>query len=278
MQVNKWKRSVLIAGIAAFLTVSDVRADVIWEPYEDEFYWEHVEEMNYVNRVYIANGPDGKVIMYESPLSNRQVTVWENGAEAYISFTYTDRDGIVWGVYDEGSINGWVPMEYMVVRYDSLSFQEEYADRIETEYDGLGSECSGEEIYLFSYPGSDRYGTITLQGDYYPEWSSVFVDEEGRKWGHISYYYGIKDRWLCIDDRMADYAALYPNGGPDRAGEIVPYESTGSRIVPGGTQMSQGIMSKGMILITIVIVVAVAAVTAVLLILLKRKKKEMDTE
>ena len=269
---------ILIIAAGTGLTEMEVRADVLWEPYGNEFYREHMEDMTHVERVYIANGPDGKVITYESPLINREVETWDNGTAEYILFTYEDENRVVWGVYEDGSTTGWVPMEYMVARYDSLSFQEEYAEKIESEYGRLGEGLDGEEIYLWSYPGADNYTMIILQGDYYPEWSAIFVDEEGRRWGHISYYYGLRDKWLCLDDRAADYAALYPNGGPDRVGEIEPYVSTGTRIVPGGIQMSQGIMSKGMIVITIIIVVAVVVVTAVLLVLLKRKKVNIHHE
>ncbi|MBP3319112.1 MAG: cell wall anchor protein, partial [Ruminiclostridium sp.] len=40
-------------------------ADVIWEPYDDDFWEEHKGEMVYHNRGYLANGPDGFVTLYE---------------------------------------------------------------------------------------------------------------------------------------------------------------------------------------------------------------------
>ena len=71
-----------------FCTIS-VRADVIWEP-QDDFYEKHRSDCTHVGRQFIADGPDGKVILYKSPESVKEVATWENGYKVWISFTYED--------------------------------------------------------------------------------------------------------------------------------------------------------------------------------------------
>ncbi|MDE6169306.1 MAG: hypothetical protein K2G28_12715, partial [Acetatifactor sp.] len=127
------------------LWAMSVRADVIWEPM-DSFYEKHSSECTYVNRQFTAKGPDGKVILYKSPILPEQVAVWENGYQAYISFTYKDSHGIVWGIFEgENGMTGWMPMAYMEAVYDSISFQEEFEDEIQDHIGELDESCMGEE-------------------------------------------------------------------------------------------------------------------------------------
>ena len=127
---------VFTALICYMLLSIPVKADVIWEPF-DSFYEAHADECEYMGRFFTANGPDGKVILYKSPELPEVVAEWENGHKAYIHFTYRDQSGILWGIYDDYQDTvGWVPMDYMEVIYDSISFHEEHSAQI-TERSGL---------------------------------------------------------------------------------------------------------------------------------------------
>ncbi len=266
--MKKWMG--LLGSLVCFMLFGiSAKADVIWEPYEDSFYRNHWEECEHVNRSYRANGPGGEVILYESPESAKEITHWENGTSGYISFTYTDADGIVWGVYNNGDVSesGWMPMEYMVVVYDSISFAEEFDDVI-VEENGTLDNVNYEEMYFYSWPGAEQAVIMDITG-YVPEYYRTFVDEEGRKWGNVSYHYGIRDHWVCLDAPVAEFDELWPDGAPQRGGEVTEPEDAGKRIVPENENVNK-------VPFVILMVGVVVVVTAVLLVVLKRsiKKKQ----
>lgn len=249
MKKWKWFLGGMICCICCMLYVFPAKADVIWEP-EDSFYQKHASDCTYVNRVFTANGPDNVVLVYQSPELPIVVERWENGNTEWISFTYKDSDGIVWGY-----CRGWMPMEYMEVVYDSISFAEEYADQITKDPGELGNEYLGKEIYCWGYPGAENGYTMTLGSDYTPSYSGVFTDEEGNIWGSVGYYFGRKNFWICIDKPEVDYEQLYPNGGPQRGssdkaqGTVTAQESNRSgdeeRLAPAGEGADAGSTSSG---------------------------------
>ena len=249
-----------LCSTPCFLTA---RADVIWEP-QDTFYEQHASECVYVNRWFTADGPDGVVMLYKSPLLPEVVDTWDNGHEAFIAFTYEDEDGVVWGI-NEGRETGWMPMDYMKVVYDEVSFKEEYGYQIRPETGTLEDQYAGEEVYFWNYPGAAEGNSITIEGDM-PQYNGVFTDEKGHEWGKVGYYYGYKNVWVCLDDPKGDYGELYPQGGPERgdsAGQLTDdrEDVDGSdRIVPKTDQ--------GAVMIVVVMVLAVALGTAVLLLVL----------
>ena len=258
------------------------RADVIWEP-EDSFYASHAGECTYVNRQFTANGPDGTVIVYKSPVLAEVVDTWENGHRVSITHVYRGSDGIEWGIYDDYKGKcGWVPMDYMKVVYDGISFEEEYKTEIQDKKGELDSKYLDTDIYFWDYPGSDAFIQITAR-DHMPQYNEVFTDESGYTWGNVGYYYGVKNYWVCIEKPGADYAGLYPEGGPkrgetdddlakdqkrgqmDSSGEPIGEGAGTDRIVPkkDGRTMA----------VTLAMVAAVVSVAAVLLWLLNKGKK-----
>lgn len=272
---------VLIGCISCALSV---RADVIWEP-EDSFYQEHASECTYVNRWFTANGPDGKVILYQSPEMPIETGSWENGYQAYIAFVYTDSDGIEWGIYDnDAKLSGWVPMAYMEVVYDSLSFQQEHSGEI-TEQSGELECKDGEEIYLWKYPGAEDFQTFESQ-EYPPSYHGVYEDAEGHRWGHVGYYFGIKDKWVCIDRPGAEFAALYPEGAPgaEQKGGMEDSEKADSdKENPGGdnSRETERIVPKRngrVVTIAVVMVAAVVLGTAALLVIMKKRQPGKQEE
>lgn len=265
---------VLLAGW--LLCAVSVRADVIWEP-EDSFFREHTSECTYVNRLFSANGPDGIVILYKSPELPEEVCTWENGFQAFISHVYKDSRGIEWGIYDDyhGMI-GWMPMEYMELVYDSISFREEHRAEIAKEKGALDGVSQGEGIYFWKYPGSENCYTVTVE-DHAPEYSSVYVDGDGNRWGNVGYYYGRKDAWVCIDQPMADYAQLYPGETP-RGEEMADASDDLQSEQPNATdRKSERIVPKPdnrIVAVTVLMVVLVMTATAGLLVLLKKAGKK----
>ncbi len=266
-----------------FCTIS-VRADVIWEP-EDDFYENHRSECTHVNRQFIAAGPDGVVILYKSPESDKEVATWENGYQTWISFTYEDGQGIVWGFpsgWEEKS--GWVPMEYMKVVYDSISFMEEHRNRIEEQSGRLDESYKDDIVYYWKYPGSADGGSINMQDwEYTPDYSSVYTDEEGRSWGYVGYFYGYRGVWICLDNPTAEYEELYPNGALQvemKDNDEIKEESQSEEIQNGENQTVENLNTERIkpqtnhriIVVVIVLVAVVVLVTIALLVMLKKRK------
>ncbi len=252
----KKKICVLLAGICVIISPLQVQADLIWEPRQDSFYAEYADQCVYENSTYIANGSQGNVTVYESPDDLKEVDVWENGKSVYISFLYTDEEGEHWGIYDNGDVNqsGWIRIEDMVKRYSAGSFAEEFQDRI-VEEEGELDSTGLSEAYFWTYPGSKDYNSMNIAGFNAPQYHSVFVDEEGHKWGNIGYYYGRKNVWICLDAPVATFEELYPEGAPKRGALlegteevivgtenvklVLPGEQTSSTENPQSTQEPQ---------------------------------------
>ena len=202
--------SLLLALIFVLALAPAVRADVIIEP-EDSFFWDHRGECVRVERPYYADGPENVAVVYRSPESSAVVERVKNGEVLWIDYVYADENGISWGLCDyyspEEHWTGWIPMDYLLLKYDETAFREEFADRI-LEETGTLTE-SGAEVRFWSYPGSDYATPFAVEGDYAPEYFETFTDDAGRKWGHIGYHMGIRDVWVCLDDPTADYQTLY---------------------------------------------------------------------
>lgn len=223
-----------ITGIFAvmvcwILCMLPVRADLIWEPYDDNFYTKNRESCQYINRNYTADGPGNKVIVYKSPENPTVLETWENGHVAHIYYTWTDKSDTVWGMYNnwETDETGWVPMAYMDVVYDYICFEEEFGDSIVEETIAIPGEYAKKSIRGWSYPGAETCLEISMPDneENMPQCSKGFVDEEGRKWGYIGYFQGIRNIWVCLDNPVADIDTLYPESLPLR-GEQMSEEST----------------------------------------------------
>lgn len=253
--------SILSTLLCCMLFVLPVQADLIWEP-DNYFYNHHASDCTYVNRRFTANGPDGVVIVYKNPESAQVITQLDNGFQTHISYTYTGADGITWGIYEDGDKTGWLPMDYMQVVYDSISFREEHAAEIVSESGALKSEYRNKEIYLWKYPGSEEFYTIQ-EADSMPSYDSVYLDGENRCWANVNYYFGYRDVWICIDQPTADFTTLFPAGAPPKDTTQTTNTSAAKRIVPKQNTTA--------VSLTVILVLAVVLVTAGLLLKLKKK-------
>ncbi len=221
------KKKMFIFGMAAVwcLNMLPVQADVIWEP-RSPFYEEHADECVYEDRSYFAVGIDGKVDVYVSPENATIVDTLESGKKVTISFVYTAPDGIQWGVvenFQDETKTGWVPMDYMDVIYDNISFTEEFGENIVEESGMLPEECVGKTIQAWPYPSAFEASELTMPDtvDAMPQYSETFVDEKGLKWGYIGYFQGMRDFWVCLDNPTGTLEELYPTGMPVRGLEYI---------------------------------------------------------
>lgn len=264
---------VFFAVVACFmLWVLPVRADVIWEPYDDDFYMEHRDECEYINRVYAADGPEDKVIVYKSPENPTVVETWENGRNARIYYIWRDENGNSWGIYEdyENDKTGWMPMEYMDVVYDYICFEEEFGESIVEETVSIPGEYVKKSIFCWSYPGAETYVEIPMpeyEADM-PQCHKTYVDEAGRKWGYIGYFRGTRNKWVCLDNPVADAVALFPDGLPER--EVQEVEETDA---PADTERIAPAGNNGIIGLIVCLVIGVTGATGGALVKLKKSRK-----
>lgn len=265
------KRMVRICAmilLAALLVPMSVRADVIYEPFND-FYEENRDTCTYVGRSYTTNGPNGTVTLYRSPANPGVEKTYSNGIALYVSYTYQTADGILWGCCDnwDDDVTGWAPMEYLELIYDEQSFTEEYGDQFTPVQITLdAAELTGKTVYFWEYPGSCDHIAVELSADYRPDFQESYIDGNGVQWLRCGYFMGIRGKWINLNDPTADYETLFPDAGEETAPtetELIITEQA-VEIKPAG---------KSEKIIVIVAVAAVVAITAVMLVLLKKKQK-----
>ena len=252
----------LLALVLLLALTPAVSADVIFEP-QDSFYWEHRGECIRTERCYFADGPENVAVVYRSPESAAVVVRVKNGLELWISYTYEDENDVVWGYCEnyEESWSGWIPMDYLLLKYDSICFREEFADRITGESGAL--TASGGEVRFWNYPGSEDAVAFAVEGDYAPEYQETFLDDAGRKWGYIGYHMGIRDVWVCLDAPTADYLTLYAEHEPQQV----------THPVKDITDQPVEIKPQGMSLNGILAAVCVIAILSGGFLWMTRKKK-----
>lgn len=203
---------VLSALFLCLLAVPAVYADSIVLPDGDPFFARYGDDCEYLQRTYTANGPDGYVSLYKSPLSTQVRENIANGETLYCSSLYTDASGVQWGgvwrsTWNENDpLRGWVRLSDCVVVPDYLSFAEAHESEF-FPYDGGYDQILREagRVVLWEYPGSG----VVVQDDMDTTWvsdgpgnyiSQCYEDSDGRVWGYISYLYGYRNVWLCLSD------------------------------------------------------------------------------
>lgn len=252
----------LILVLSALLAFcAPARADVLWEP-DNNFYVKHYDQCEYIGRQYYANGDEGFITLWDAPEGTRVVHQFQNGFTLWVYYQYEDwACAVVWG--DEGEISGWAPMENFVLKYDYLSFAEEYADEIHP-YDGQfeGYAGAAAEIVFYEYPGAPAPKDVweaaeildQLTGTGYID--STFTDEDGRTWGYVAYLFGTRNLWFCLDE-------------PD--GRDFPVRQVGTPELIAAQEPT--LPARGYVPYIVSGVLVVAAVAAAAVLLTRRKKK-----
>ena len=101
------------------------RADVLWEP-NNSFYERHADECQYLGRSFYANGAEGYITLWDAPGGYLVKGQFSNGFILWVYYQFEDWVyAVVWG--DEGEISGWAPLADFALKYDDISFAEEYA-------------------------------------------------------------------------------------------------------------------------------------------------------
>ena len=264
----------LCAALVTALTGTAL-ADVIYEP-ADEFYFSHAEECGHVNRAFYADAPSGSLKYFGKP-GGRATGSFENGTEVYVSATYTAKDGTEWGfaeVFEDGE-GGWARMDELLLKYDSRSFHEEFSSQFR---DGEDLDIRDTGAVFWTYPESGEIAVVFAPGegpnpDEPLPVSQVWTDEEGRDWGLVGYYYGIRDRWVCLSDPADEEIAPVSR-------QTLPDWGSASQDDPAGPSPSPDVIvdpeppaSHALTYVLVAAgIVAVAAIVALQVISQRRKK------
>ena len=187
-------KMVMFVCIAVFVLVHPLSAsaDVIFEP-ENNFYERHSDECSYFDRSCLA-GAD--TYLWDAPNLVTGDRKAQEGEKIYISFVYTDKDGIEWGLAE--SLDKWVLMADLYLEYGTPEFMEEHSDQI---YEGNPYLLSDGTVFVsWSYPESGYIdqADASVMDDY--EITTFYTDPDGRLWGYTAYMYGTRDVWICLSD------------------------------------------------------------------------------
>ncbi len=234
------------------------RADLLYYP-EDDFQSTH--RCDYLNQGYIANGSGDSVTVYASPESNVVRGHIPNGQGMCIYYLYTDERDIQWGFVESQEATGWIPMVYLVRSYDGDCFLEEFAERLVYPDEWQTMELP-ETVYLWDYPGDGYAYEETVEAEHPLHYGISFTDDAGRVWAYIHLEYGIRDKWVCLDDPDADYEELYAELPPQTVTPPTAPEHPAVEITPGGISLGGVLAGVGVL----------AAVCLGFLVLTRKKK------
>lgn len=243
-------------------------ADIMWEPMDNHFYETHRSQCQYNTRSYYANGREGFVTLWDAPNGSLVTAQYENGELLWVGYTYKDWALVsVWSSEDRKETTGWVPMPDLYLKYDYISFEEEYGDQFR-DYNGEFADYTpreeGEEFWLWDYPHA--YGpkdTIEASEDILarlrgtadePSYiSKVYIDGNGHPWGYVTYMYGLRNFWINLDNPTGD--GVMTSCIPE-AGDLI---STGEI-----TEPQQPVMPRQSYLPAILVAAVIAAAIAAL--------------
>ncbi len=253
--------SLLLVALLALTCVFPVSADLIFEP-DDNFYTRHSDECVSVERNFVATETVNSV---NEPNSDIIYGKLNKGDEVYISYIYEDSSNTTWGLISFSEVSGWIPMGYLEVIYDNVSFTEEFGSEFNEDTDELKISQEGLSSLVFhDYPGSENFWEFELWDDSYHDirFTHSYTDPNGATWGYVGYFYGSKG-WVCVDAPASTDASVIIEREnqslyPDSLYDDTPEENGGLSPV----------------WIAAILVAAVCAVTAVLILVLTRKKNQ----
>lgn len=211
---KKLKLGIVLGLILSVTLAATVRADLIWEP-SDSFYQKHRSECKEVYRSYFANGKDGYAAMYKSPASSEKVKLYKNGYKFNFTYSYLDKKGKEWGLAEFGEISGWIPMKEVLLKYDNISFCEEYEDEFQ-EYNGeYDDELVNNLLTIWEYPCSEETKAKVTANSSSFKIPYTYTDQDGNVWGLYEFQERIlrvtgdenetskwnnANGWVCLND------------------------------------------------------------------------------
>lgn len=272
--------SVLLSLCLLCLLAVSVSADVIWEPYGDSFYDDHRDEMQHVNRGYIAGAdllyytaPNGDIIIGDSIIYADELF--------NVQYTYEDENGVLWGncyLRDAENDSAWVDLSGCVCPYNRADFTADYENefvKAETQPDASFYE---KEVLLYDYPGAPESLealVVNTEADYLPEYNHTYTDPNGNVWAELFYYMGFRG-WILLNGDIS--TAVRPAKAEDvivtATVEITSEDAENTSEAPTSEEPVVSTPIAKTNALPVLLVVAVVAVTLAVLFVFFRKKKK----
>ena len=259
--MKKLLKSLLVLLLVPAMLIScavPACADVIWGP-EDDFYEAHWEECYYVfNRTYNLAGQDGSVDFWSAP-DGIVLKKLPNDEEIFVSYCWPGETEewvcvTIRGETAEEEVTGWVRVADMTLLYDSLEFFKDHAEEIDQD---SKLSVQFDMLKLFPYPnGPEEDASVHDDWEEELPFSATYTDEAGLQWGYISYWYGYREQWVCLDAPMI-------KGAAERKYVLTPQQE--ARAAAQSRQKT--------LLLAAVLVLAVVIVTVVLVRRLPKRKE-----
>ena len=216
------------ASVAAFSGTA-VYADAISEP-DNAFYRSAYKNCEYINWRSFDVLEDSDIL--KTPLKTTVVNNVKKGDTVDIGFTYTDKNGEVWGccMFDKRSAlgrstDGWIKMSKVSEIYSTFTFIDEHEDEF-AEYNGeLDDFVPKEQVVIWDYPFSDTFYTTEADNWYtredYPYEKAeladyCWTDENGNMWIYNSRwitknYDRFDNRWIFLPAPESTDLSAYGN-------------------------------------------------------------------
>lgn len=201
----------------------NVSADILWEPFDNDYYWDNYQHATTVAAIYEV--PEGSTAnIYTAPVGGTLIQTLEAGTAVYVGFSL-EENGEVWATgYPLGDLDteGWFRLGRLQKQYSHKEFINDNADQIAAEEAWLIAKDVGGDLYTWTFPGSGiSDGVIeqeVLEADTgYNEgkvsYGLVYTDPNGGRWGYIGYHMGHVG-WMYLDDPTSPEPPLklYPQG------------------------------------------------------------------
>ena len=106
-------------------------------------------------------------------------------------------------------------MSDMKIVYDSISFEEDHKSEFKPYTGSYDALRSAAKIVFWTYPGSGVIARTVESKDLDKNFAinNAYTDKDGRVWGGISYYRGIRNAWICMSDPSGTNIAVSPSPG-----------------------------------------------------------------
>lgn len=224
--MNKTRNILLAAALCACMamTAPNVYADMVYEPYKNDFYNSHFDECKYIEqRTYVVLSDCD---IFISPEATEKADTLKAGDEITVSYEYYDDEGRRWGcgyipTDDVWSEDFWFLMENVQLLYDHISFMEEHKNETRKYNGELNDFYTEKQVVLWKYPFSDRINTVLTPEDWMGyhidpgeflsldnQASYVYNDINGNDWVYLWYY---PSGWIYVPDPESDIVKTAEN-------------------------------------------------------------------
>lgn len=201
------------AAMAAFSGAA-VYGDMSAEP-DNSFYYDNYESCEYIESRPFEALEDAKLL--KDPNGKAVSKDIRKGDKLNISFTYTDKNGEVWGCCmfygsADADSDGWIKMSQVKEIYNVFTFIDEHSDEF-TDYSGeLDNYIPQEKVVLWEYPYSENCYSVKAEDwftkENYPFKNEIadkcWTDENGNMWIYSGKWatkdFGYNDRWVFLPD------------------------------------------------------------------------------